>query len=122
MPRVALTTLLLVALARAGEVCPVNVTRFGALTCPDVGEWTCCKMATALVCADESPPCTSCPDCCHSYLNATQCSACHKDKCGGVSTIGDMGCHANKSATWTPYTEYCCGRGLPKPASTTLPK
>lgn len=110
---------LALATARAArDVCPVNATRFGALTCPT--GWTCCKMPTTLVCADTSPPCTSCPDCCHSYLNATQCAACHASKCG-ASTLGDAGCHANASATWTPYTEYCCGRGLPKAASTTLP-
>ena len=118
----AAAPLLLVALlarAAAGPAFPVNATRVGALTCPD--NWSCCKLPTTLVCADASPPCTSCPDCCQSYLNGSQCSACHAAKCGGVATIGDMGCHANKSSTWTPYTEYCCGRGLPKPASTALP-
>ena len=118
MHRVLLLSLLL-APATSVSVCPVNATRFGALSCPN--NWSCCNMPTQLVCSDASPPCTSCPDCCHSYLNATQCKACHASKCGGVATIGDMGCHANRSSTWTPYTEYCCGRGLPKPASTTLP-
>jgi len=107
-------------LAAALDACPVNATRFGALTCP--AGWGCCKMPTTLVCADSSPPCTSCPECCHnSFANATDCKACHAAQCGGIATIGDMGCHANRSSTWTPYTEYCCGRGLPRPASTTLP-
>jgi len=125
LPKALLCALLLLVIApppvqssAPRDVCPVNATRFGALTCPD--NWSCCKMPTTLVCADESPPCTSCADCCHSYLNSTQCAACHKEKCGGASVIGDAGCHANVSKTWTPYTEYCCGRGLPRAASTTL--
>jgi hypothetical protein len=79
-------------------------------------------MPTALVCADTSPPCTSCPDCCHNSLsNATDCAACHKSKCGGVSTIGDYGCNTTHSSTWVPYNEYCCGRGVTLPASSALP-
>ena len=102
----------------APSSCPVNPAYFPPLTCPQ--GTTCCKMPATLVCADEAPPCTSCPMCCHSYLNATQCAACDKAQCAGHSTIGDAGC-AGPSSTWVPYNSSCCGRGVPLPASTTLP-
>lgn len=58
--------------------------------------------------------------CCHSYLNATECAACDKAQCAGHNTIGDAGC-SGPSSTWVPYNTACCSRGVPLPASTTLP-
>ena len=105
--------------SQSGPTCPVNVTLFPPLTCPD--NYGCCKAPATLVCSDSSPPCTSCPDCCHSYLNATQCITCHATQCAGHSVIGDQGCNTTHSPTWEAYNEACCGRGVSKPASTLLP-
>lgn len=109
-----------VVIVSALPSCPVNASFFPPLTCPT--GLACCKMPAQLVCADEAPPCTSCPMCCHSYLNATECAACDKSQCAGHSAVGDAGC-SGPSSTWTPYnsTSTCCGRGVPLPASTTLP-
>ena len=80
-------------------------------------------MPTTVVCADEAPPCTTCPYCCHSYLNATECAACNAEQCKGHSTVGDLGCNTTKPTSWVPWGggSACCGRGLPLPQSHTLP-
>jgi hypothetical protein len=101
-----------------GPVCPVNASYFPPLTCPD--SYSCCKMPATAVCAEEAPPCTVCAECCHA-LNATQCSTCVATMCTGRSTIGDYGCNTTQPQTWVPWIESCCGRGVPLPASTTLP-
>ena len=102
-----------------GPACSVNSSYFPPLTCPQ--GWNCCDMPANLVCATAAPPCTSCPTCCHDGLNASQCEACDKQFCKGHSTIGDAGCNSSAPSTWVPYREGCCGRGVPLPASTTLP-
>ena len=121
--RAAIMRAALCALSRAvvaSPSCAVNASYFPPLTCP--AGLSCCAMPATLVCADEAPPCTSCPMCCHSYLNATACAACNAEQCAGHSTIGDAGCEG-PSSTWTPWdgSKTCCGRGVPLPASTTLP-
>ena len=105
----------------AGPSCAVNTSYFPPLTCPD--DYTCCKMPTQVVCADEAPPCTTCPFCCHSYLNATECAACNAEQCKGHSTVGDAGCNTTRPASWVPWGggSACCGRGLPLPQSRALP-
>ena len=99
--------------AAGGPSCPVNTSFFPPLTCPD--GHACCSMPSTPVCADEAPPCTTCPFCCHSYLNATECAACNSAQCKGHTTVGDEGCTSGGT------TGTCCGRGVPLPASTTLP-
>lgn len=113
-----IAVLLCLHAAAAGPACPVNSSFFPPLTCPD--GYGCCKMPATLVCADEAPPCTSCAFCCHSYLNASQCAACHADNCAGQGVVGDAGCNTSTPTTWVPYLEPCCARGMPLPASPTL--
>jgi hypothetical protein len=113
-----MTALTALSAASAGPTCPVNASFFPPLSCPD--GWNCCRMPSTLVCANEAPPCTSCAFCCHE-LNATECAACDKVNCAGHSTVGDAGCNTSHSATWVPFAESCCGRGVPLPASTSLP-
>lgn len=103
----------------AWPLCPVNASYFPPLTCPTGYE--CCAMPATPVCHDVSPPCTTCPFCCHSYLNATECAACNSKMCAGHTTIGDQGCNTTHPDTWTPWNPSCCGRGMPEAPSTTLP-
>lgn len=105
--------------AQNGPSCPVNKSFFPPLVCPD--GFSCCKMAGNLVCNDHAPPCTSCAFCCHSYLNASQCSACHAQHCTGSSVIGDAGCNTSTPAEWVPWNPSCCARGMPSIAATALP-
>lgn len=35
--------------------------------------------------------------------------------------MGDYGCNTTSPSTWVPWVESCCGRGVPLPASTSLP-
>lgn len=106
-------------LHQSGPMCPVNPLYFPPLTCPE--GFTCCDMPATLVCSDEAPPCTTCPYCCHSYLNTTECAACNAANCAGHSTVGDQGCNTTDSPTWVPWVASCCGRGMSKAPSTTLP-
>ena len=117
----ALILALLQAAHAAGPSCAVNASFFPPLTCPD--NYSCCRMPSTLVCHDEAPPCTACPFCCHSYLNASACAACNAENCKGHSTVGDMGCNTSRPDTWVPWGGggECCGRGMPKAASRTLP-
>lgn len=101
-----------------GPACPVNASYFPPLTCPE--SYSCCKMPATAVCAESAPTCTVCAECCHA-MNATQCSACVASMCKGDSTLGDYGCNTSHPQTWVPYVSNCCGRGVPLPASTTLP-
>ena len=100
------------------QQCPVNASFFPPLTCPE--SYECCKMPATPVCAESMPPCTVCAECCHA-LNATECSACVASECSGHSTIGDYGCNTTHPSTWVPWVESCCGRGVPLPASVSLP-
>lgn len=91
-------------------LCP-NSTSVG---CP--AGFDCCRQPWNLVCSDDQG-CTVCADCCHSYLNATECAACVKASCAPDS-VGAIGC---VNASSPPGRGECCNAGVPYAQNTTLP-